>query len=377
MSTNKHGLDNKKLALLELVKSGLFQVRGEEFFDERSDKVDYLDEPSDKVERIVNDAVDWNVIYSLAEAQGVTGLVAAGIERLNVQVPLEVKLQFVGSTLQVEQRNKAMDAFIADIVERMRTDGIFTLLVKGQGVAQCYEKPLWRPSGDVDFLLSEDNYKKAKDFLLPLSSGNKDEERYSQHLGMSIGEWYVEIHGSLRTGLSERIDRMVDAVQNSVFYGGNVRSWQNGKTQVFLPAPTEDVFLVFTHFIKHFYKEGMSLRQVCDWCRLLYTYREKLDYGLLEKWIKKSGLMQEWKGFAAVAVEYLGMPETAMPFFNLNDDLNLNKTERLVRFILNGSHGRVKDTCEIAKIFPWHTIKFLPSIFLNVNGLKIKERLFF
>ena len=30
----------------------------------------------------------------------------------------------------------------------------------------------------------------------------------------------------------------------------------------------------------------------------------------------------------------------------------------------------------LGNIFPWHTVKFLPSIFFNVNGLKIKERLF-
>ena len=316
--------------------------------------------------------INWGYVYHMAEAQGVSGLIVSGIEMLNIQVPAKVKLQLVGSTLQIEQRNKEMNGFIADIVEKMRAEGIYTLLVKGQGVAQCYEKPLWRPSGDVDFLLSEDNYKKARAFLLPLSSGNKDEERYSKHLGISIGEWYVEIHGSLRTGLTGWIDKVVDAVQNDVFYGGSVRSWNNGNTQVFLPAPTNDVFLVFTHFIKHFYKEGMSLRQLCDWCRLLWTYRDSINLGLLESWIKKSGLMQEWKEFASVAVEYLGMPVDAMPFYKADDNQN---RERLIAFILNGSHGKVIDTYEIAKIFPLHTIKFLPSIFLNVNWLKIKERL--
>ena len=33
----------------------------------------------------------------------------------------------------------------------------------------------------------------------------------------------------------------IDEVQKDVFCGGNVRSRQNGKTQVFLPAPNEDV----------------------------------------------------------------------------------------------------------------------------------------
>jgi len=333
----------------------------------------------------IDGTMDWNVVYQLAQEQSVQGLVLQGIETVQGSwlkvhgsplVPKVLLLQWIGEVQVIEQRNKTMNQFVAELVEKMRVADIYAILVKGQGVAQCYEKPLWRPSGDVDLLLSELNYKKAKDLLLPLSSSNKNEERYSQHLGMSIEQWYIEIHGSLRTGLSARVDKEVDAAQDSVFIGGNVRSWQNGKTQVFLPAPTEDVFLVFTHFIKHFYKEGMTLRQVCDWCRLLWTYRESLNYGKLELWINKAGLMKEWQAFAALAVKYLGMPKEAMPFFDLNDDHN-KKAKKLIEFILGGYSGnKVKDTLQIAKIFPWKALRYSPSIFLNVNGLKIRERIF-
>lgn len=319
--------------------------------------------------------IDYNEIMRLAEEQSVVGLVTAGLEHVeDVKVPQADLLQFIGQSLQLEQTNSLMNSFIEDIVDKMRRVGIYTLLVKGQGIAQCYEKPLWRSSGDVDFLLSNDNYQKAKDFLLPLSSSQKPEEQYSKHLGMSIDQWYVEIHGSLRTGLSKRVDRIVDEVQRDVFYGGNVRSWMNGKTTVFLPSPDNDVFFVFSHFIKHFYKEGMHLRQICDWCRLLWTFRDSLNYGLLESRIKRAGLMGEWKAFAALAVDYLGMPKETMPLY---DSQFMVKGSRLVKMILRGYTGnKYKDTWQIAKIFPWKTLYYSPSIFLNVNWLKISERLF-
>ena len=329
----------------------------------------------------VTEAVDWGKVCQLAVEQSVQGLVLAGIERyknLNFDLHLDQKqlLRWIGEVQMIEQQNLAMNRFVAQLIEKLRKEDIYALLVKGQGIAQCYEKPLWRPSGDVDLLLSDANYKKAKDFLLSLSSGNKHDERYSKHLGMNISQWYVEIHGSLRTGLSARVDKEVDAAQDSVFIGGNVRSWDNNGTLVFLPAPTEDVFLVFTHFIKHFYKEGMSLRQVCDWCRLLWTCRNEIKADWLEKHIRKAGLMKEWQMFAALAVEYLGMPAEAMPFININDNLN-KKAEKLMEFILGGYSGnKIKDTLQIAKIFPWKALRYSPSIFLNVNWLKIRERLF-
>ena len=61
-------------------------------------------------------------------------------------------------------------------------------------------------------------------------------------------------------------------------------------------------------------EEGVGLRQVCDWCRLLWTYKDSLNYGLLEQRIKRAGLMSEWKAFGAYAVDYLGMPVEAIPF---------------------------------------------------------------
>ena len=279
----------------------------------------------------LNNNVDWEDVYQLAREQSVVGLVTAGIERCkilnlndrsamplgsskNLNISQNLLLQMIGEVQMMEQQNKAMNDFIAKLVEKMRKADIYTLLVKGQGIAQCYEKPLWRSSGDVDLFLSHDNYEKAKKYLLPLSSGNKPERLYSKEMGMSIGPWYVEVHGTLRTGLSTCIDKAIDAVQNNVFYSGSVRSWVNGQTQVFLPAPDNDVFFVFTHFIKHFYKEGgVSIRQLCDWCRLLWTYRNSLNHEILESRIRKAGLMSEWKAFAALVVEYLGMPVEAMP----------------------------------------------------------------
>ena len=329
--------------------------------------------------------VNFSNVQSIAEEQKVIGLVAAGLEHITDCRPVQKDvMQFIGRTMHIEQRNQAMNYFIGVMVERMREEGIFTLLVKGQGVAQCYERPLWRHSGDVDFLLDAENYRKAKAYLLPLSSSNKNEERYSRHLGISIDPWYVEIHGTLRSGLSARVDKVIDAVQAEVFRDGKVRTWKNDATEVYLPAPDHDVFLVFTHFIKHLYKEGVSLRQLCDWCRLLWTYRSELDVTLQDRWLRQAGLMDEWQVFAALAVDYLGMPAQAMPLFDVRqkedgsceiDDRLSRKAEQLLSFVLSGGvQHKVRDTFALAKIFLGNTVKFLPSIFLNVNWLKVRER---
>lgn len=294
--------------------------------------------------------IDYSAIMQFAEEQSMVGLITAGLEKVSdVKNPKEVILQFVGCTLQIEKQNKAMNDFIAVLITKLRKDDVYSILVKGQGIAQCYEKPLWRSSGDVDLLLSESNYERAKDFLTPLATDVETEYTHFKHQGMTVDGWVVELHGTLHSRLSKRVDDGIDATQREVFYGGKVRSWMNGGTQVFLPAPDEDVIFVFTHILHHFFFEGIGLRQICDWCRLLWTYRDKLNRGLLESRIRKMGLMSEWKAFAAFAVKWLGMPVEAMPLFEDIDNHNVNldkKADKICKFVLevgNFGHKQRRD----------------------------------
>ena len=126
-------MDNIQKAFLVLVRSGLWE----------------------KVARLSQfDEVDYNELYCLAEEQSVVGLVAAGVERvIDCKIPQGIALQFAGTTLQLEQRNQQMNSFLKELVDRLKAEEISALLVKGQGVAQCYERPLWRTCGDIDLLL--------------------------------------------------------------------------------------------------------------------------------------------------------------------------------------------------------------------------------
>ena len=345
----------------------------------------------------IDGATDWNYIYRLAQEQSVQGLVLSGIEGLRAKgielsVPKVLLLQWIGEVQVIEQRNKAMNVYIAEIIEEMKSVGIYTLLVKGQGLAQCYNRPNWRSSGDVDLLLSKDNYEKAKAFILPKGVFTEPEEAGKKHLALQVGQWAVELHGTLRVGLSKRVDRMLDKVQYDIFYCGQVRSWTNGHTQVFLPAANEDVVYVFAHILQHFYKGGIGVRQICDWCRLMWTYKDLLNHKELELRIREAGLMSEWKAFGALAIEYLGFPKDFMPLLNVNDALNANlkrKADRIMEFILEvGNFGhnrdksyfqnhsyfvqkcisawrRVKDLCRHVRIFPVNSVRFFFGIMYN------------
>lgn len=369
--------NNTQEQFFELIRAGLFP---------------------DKEARILEhgSSVDWRGIYCLAEEQAVMGLIAAGIDNLpsSERPAKEDALQFAGQTIQLEQRNKAMNAFVAKLIGKLQEKDIYTLLVKGQGIAQCYERPLWRACGDIDLLLSPENFEKASSVLDKYSCETsretpKDIER--KHREYHIDGWTVELHGTMHTNLSQGIDRWIDKVQEDVFYGGNVRSWLNGNTFVFLPSPDNDVIFVFTHILQHLFLEGIGLRQICDWCRLLYTFREKLDLRVLEDRISRMGLLTEWRVFASLGVQYLGMPAAAMPMFGSNVQEFKRESARLMDFVLKvGNFGhnrevewsngfkrrtsliwhRIADTFKLSFVFPLDAPRFLLNYAVDgVRGL--------
>lgn len=379
-------LSNNQQAFFALIKAGLWTVHGEGLT---------VHGCSD---------VDWEEVYRLAEEQSVMGLVAAGLEVVQGEwlkvhgsplIPQDDMLQFVGQVLQIEQENKAMNEFVAMLIEKLRDADVYAILVKGQGIAQCYEKPLWRANGDVDLLLDAANYQKAKEVLLPIAQDVEQEYKYRQHQGLTINGEVVELHGSLRGSLSKKINTVNDNAQKECFEKGKIRTWRNGKTDVFLPASDNDIIFVFTHILQHFFIEGVGLRQICDLCRLLWTFHDVIDIELLESRLKYARLMSEWKAFGAFAIEYLGMPVDAVPLFDirsLKEDGRLKrKADCILEFVLEcGNFGHNRDLSYYSKysylvrkvislrhrcgnfirharIFPLDSFRFFP--FMMYSGL--------
>lgn len=308
-------------------------------------------------------------------------------------------MTFAGVTIQMEQRNKAMNYFISMMVEKMRKAGIYTVLVKGQGVGQCYERPLWRSCGDVNLFFDAENYERAKTYLIPLATSVESEEKRKKYQAMVIDTWLVELHGLMPTEISECINAGVERVQNNIFADGGVRIWKNDEMDVLLPSPDNDVIIVFAHFLQHFFVGGVGLRQICDWCRLLWTYRETIDVEKLEGRLRRAGLMTAWKAFGALAVFYLGLPFTVDGLL-LDEEKELEryrqKADRIMEFVLmSGNFGynrdhsyfekypylmrkcvsfgrRVGDLARHARIFPIDSLRFSPAML--VNGVRSAVR---
>ena len=218
--------------------------------------------------------------------------------------------------------------------------------------------------------VTDNEYERAKEFLAQKAISIEPEDTYKKHVSMQIDDYVVELHGNLHTCISKTIDKHLDKIQMTMYTKGGVRAWRNSPIDIFLPDPDSDAVFVFCHILQHFFKGGIGLRQVCDWCRLLWTYQDKIDIQLLKRRLCKMGILSEWKVFAALAVDVLGMPAVAMPLYS-KSTLNLKRARMALGWILkSGNMGHNIDQ-SYRKEYSHHVQKMITL------GRRIKEYCYF
>lgn len=329
------GYLNKPLhkAFIAIVKAGLWE--------QSVSLANYLDNTKDlKIAEITR----------LANEQSLSGIVAVGLEHVqDVRMAIEDMLPIMETSLSIQAANTRMNVFIAKLFADLKNKDINAVLVKGQGIARCYERPQWRACGDVDLLLIGDNYYKSQTLMGSLGLEVEKESMSNKHHGFKIEDYVVELHGTFHSGLSRKVDRVLDEEMDTMFRNEEFRFWKNGESVIPLPSVNHDVMFIFSHILQHFHKEGIGLRQICDWCRLLWTYRDDIDTKYIEGRIKKMRLMSEWKAFAALAVDYLGMSADMMPFYDCRKKWS-KKASKILNFIFYcGNFGRNIDSSYYTK----------------------------
>lgn len=97
-------------------------------------------------------ASDWYDLYSLAKAQGVSGLLFDKIKSLPKEVapPKELVMQWMSHAMSIERQTKALFEKSAEFAELMAKEGMQTMVLKGLALSGYYPNPWYREYGDLD-----------------------------------------------------------------------------------------------------------------------------------------------------------------------------------------------------------------------------------
>lgn len=220
---------------------------------------------------------DWECLFSFCRRQALIGVGFTAVENLHEQgiaCPKDIMRRWLSLTMQIEQRNRRMNNICKDVTTMFGKDGFDTCVLKGQGNLLNYPAnlALRRQSGDIDLL------------VVPRNSDDK--------IGTVIA--YARKHGKQKKGpICDHIDiNMSNDIEVEAHYSiGHLNSplryrrllkWFDCKTDECLrnhtsmgfSVPTASVNVIYqmTHIFKHFFDEGVGLRQLMDYYFTLNTW---------------------------------------------------------------------------------------------------------
>ena len=275
----------------------------------------------------------WERVYALSRKQTVEGIVYDGIMRLPERYfpPRELLLKWIVMIDSIEERNRRMNKCVGELYEFFVKNGVAAFLVKGQGVSACYNNPLHRVCGDIDWCFPDkENFDRANRLIEQSKIKIEKQAGFSacyvwrgflveQHLR------FLDISNPCLSNYLRRVQQQ--ELLHPVYLGANGRKIQ-------LPSSLLTHLSVNTHILKHMLAFGISLRQLCDSARICYAYRNRMDAESLKKIYGKLGIYRWIQLLNHLLVNYLGMPEEYLPF-----PLVLQpKADRMMEDILQGGN---------------------------------------
>ena len=251
-------------------------------------------------------------VLKLAKAQTVFGLVFNALVTNQVKLDKNVLFKAIAIQNKIRQQNELINQEMVDFFKQMDAHQMDYLVMKGQTLAVLYPHPEMRMSGDVDFLIKDD-YDVARNkfeswwgIILP------EKTKYEKDIPFHRNDVLYEIHTYLITFGSSQNSKYWDQLIADCWAQRYYVDILDSKIRI-LPPTLYSVY-VFLHLFFHFIREGVGLRQFCDWAVFLNHYAQEIDTYLLQDILVKLDMLPAYRAFGCIAVSLLGLPAERFPF---------------------------------------------------------------
>lgn len=223
----------------------------------------------------------------------------------------------------------------------MCSNGIEYSVLKGLASAYYYPDASLRDMGDVDFLVGEADYEKAKSAVLGIGFNiDHGDEKDSIHIAYkrmprSIWEQHRSINGIPDTATGKLIkketDRIIETSVTITAEGATCR----------IPDAFHHGLIMLLHLIAHMTSEGIGLRHLCDWAVFAESIENDEFSELFEKKLKNFGLWRFAQIMTLTSQQYLGISHKE---WAQNETIDKEHLENVMTDILNGGNFGKKDS---------------------------------
>lgn len=343
---------------------------------------------------------EWKAMFRMAREQALVGVFTEAVCCLpeEMRPPRKPLARLCSEVMMIEDTNRLLFGKCCDLSEALAADGFDSCVLKGQGMALLYPKPLLRKSGDIDV------------WMKPRYDNDDDAPRYDDdNLEDSIYS-YARTKGTVvdavyhHLGVPLRIERGADgkvtmaASDNAADdvemhfrpsfmfcprHNRRMQAWfdeqwplmqkhrvqvkaeffasdRNTKAGSFCcPTPEFNAIFALTHIYRHLFDEGIGLRQLLDYYYVLVAALSPL---VNEGKGRRSEIIANLKRFGlyrfAQAVMYVLHEVFALPENEMLVPMNAKTGRFLLCEILRaGNFGRFDDRVSIdADETPFHKL---------------------
>ncbi len=295
-----------------------------------------VDDANDDVD-VQLDALGWKVVYEMSCKQALTAVVLDGVERLPAdrKPPKTVLMPWISVVQQIEVTNRRLNHVAVKVCEKFRSEGMSGVVLKGQGNAVLYPRPLHRMPGDIDLWLDCDR----KTLVAYVRRYCPHVEVVYHHVDFPVmKETEIELHFT---------PSWMNCLWSNLRLQRQFRLWKEeslahrvvlpeGAGEISVPSLAMNRVYLLLHIYRHLFDEGIGLRQLLDY---YYILRQPCTESECEETLRVLGCLR-MKRFAA-AVMYV-----MQTVFGLQDDYLLlppceKRGQRLLQEImLAGNFGQ-------------------------------------
>ena len=257
-------------------------------------------------------------IMQLAKCQSVIGLIADAIISNDIPIGRDNVMTLLSYLNAVKRNNRNVDEGLTELCSLLKNNSIGYFVFKGQTMAHLYGKQNIRCAGDVDFYCAEKDRGRLLELLKNDVSFN-DEVSF-KHLSYKKDAVDFELHFKLANFSVKRHQEFWDSLIEAEIKNKKCDNISINDIDVSTLSPTTNAVYLFIHIYHHFMKEGIGLRQLCDWAIFLNHYRNDINRDKVEEILNKLGYMKAYCAFGSILLDKLGLEKDSFPFsINEND----------------------------------------------------------
>lgn len=345
--------------------------------------------------------IDWETVVRIAKHHGNDVLIGDVATRMNeVNAPAPAMLAMMQDAMRGNLFHQLqLKHILVSAVELLRQHGVEPVLLKGFSLARLYPNSGLRQFGDIDLYVGLGDFHQACTLLRSLPGGYNwgEEVDVGRHYNIEFGHYPMEIHRVSADVTNPHDQKVYDIIEQE----GLVEKRQSVDYEGFCVSVPSDEFMVFFTFYHawiHFLTTGVGWRQLSDVAMTLHTYlgqstisqtengTRSFDVEKLLSWLTAMHIMEPWQTFGWLLVEYLGLPETEMPFYDASCRRRAMKLyDRIMtegnfrrpnRFKRRKPHGHLThkihsfigifvDFFQLANVFPTQAIRAMSTTLKN------------